>query len=117
MEILLCFSIFVKSVLWTGNFTSLKLSCLTKSLSTFLNFSGFLFTGFKYLTKHELQHSLYSFWILIRPFNEVFPSLSNRKQELLSQGAISEIASWCCNIELIAQPDLSYVQLSTLDKS
>ena len=55
--------------------------------------------------------------ILIRPFNEVFTSLSNRKQELLSQGAISEIASWCCNTELIVQPDLSYVQLSTLDES
>ena len=55
--------------------------------------------------------------MLIRPFNEVSPSLSNRKQELLSQGAISEIASWFCNIELIAQPDLSYVQLSTLDES
>ena len=111
------FFYFCKVCFMNRKFYFFKTKLFVKSLSTFLNFSGFLFTGFKYLTKHELQHSLSSFWILIRPFNEIFPSLSNRKQELLSQGAISEIASWCCNIELIVQPDLSYVQLSTLDES
>ena len=43
------------------NFMPLQLCCFSKSLSTFLIFAGFLFTGFNYLTKHHLKHSLSSF--------------------------------------------------------
>ena len=40
---------FAKSLLWTGSFMPLKLSCYANSLSVFVIITGFLSTGFKYL--------------------------------------------------------------------
>ena len=46
---------------------------------TFLISVGFMCTGFKYLTKHNLKHSLSLISILISPLIELFSSLGNRK--------------------------------------
>ena len=58
------FSILRMSLVFTGNFMFLKSSLFAKSLSAFV-----ILAGFKYLTKHHLNHSLSSvFLILINPF-------------------------------------------------
>ena len=48
------------SLVFTGNFMSLKSIFLVKSLSTFVIPAGLQSAGFKYLTKHYLKQSLSS---------------------------------------------------------
>ena len=57
IKILLFFSISAYFS-WTESVMTKKLSCFANSLSRFVIFAGFLFTGFKYLTKRCLKHSL-----------------------------------------------------------
>ena len=42
----------------TGNFMPLKSTFLAKSLPAFVILAGLRSAGFKYLTKHHLNHSL-----------------------------------------------------------
>ena len=43
------------------NVYAFKIKLLGNSLSPFLIFAGFLFKGFKHMTKHHLKHSLFKF--------------------------------------------------------
>ena len=106
MEILFCFL----------KFYGIRISDQNFMINISIFFSRFLFIGFKYLIKRHLKHLVSSFWILINPFIGFLGSLANWKWELSPQGVISGTVSWCCNIQLIVQPDLSYVLFSTLDK-
>lgn len=59
----------------------IKVKIFCKFSINVCNFSGFLFAGFKDLTKHHLKY-----------FTGFFSYLSNEKKELPQQGAISETA-------------------------
>ena len=70
----------------------LKSSFLANSLSAFVILLGLGSSGFKYLTKHHLKHSLSSiFWILINPFFAWSNSLGNLIKLLPDKGLDFEI--------------------------
>ena len=69
---------------------------------------------FDYITKHDLNHSLFLFWIITNPFIELFSSLGNGKYELFSKGAISEINFAILNETL--NPNLNVSSLQLLQK-
>ena len=72
------FSILSMSLILTGNFMSLISSLFAKSLSACVNLLGLRSSGFMYLTKHHLKHSLSSvFCTLIKPFFGWSNSLGN----------------------------------------
>ena len=52
------FSTLYISLTLTGNFMPLKSTFLAKSLPAFVIIAGLRSAGFKYLTKHHLNHSL-----------------------------------------------------------
>ena len=63
------FSILRISLTLSGNFMPLESNFLAKSQSNFMILLGLWYAGRKYLTKHQLKHSLSSiFLILINPF-------------------------------------------------
>ena len=63
------FSILCTSLTLSGNFMPLESNFLAKSQSNFMILLGLWHAGCKYLTKHQLKHSLSSlFLILINPF-------------------------------------------------
>ena len=92
--------------------TALKLSCFANSLSNFLIIVGFLDATFDYITKHDLNHSLFLFWIITNPFIELFSSLGNGKYELFSEGAISDFVK----LNETLNPNLNVSSLQLLQK-
>ena len=57
------------SLIFNGNFMSLKFNSSPNNLLAFLILAGWSSAGFKDLTKYHLKHSFSSIlWILIKPF-------------------------------------------------
>ena len=68
------------SLIYAGNFMTLKSSLFVKSLSAFVILAGLRSAECKYQIKHHLKHSLPSiFWISIKPFLGWFNSFGNLK--------------------------------------
>ena len=80
----------------------------------FLIFVRWWFADFKYLTKHHFKFSLSSpFWILIKPFLELFNFFDNSIQLLHFRGLYFEMLIFCSIIESIFQPETSTWYLHT----
>ena len=80
----------------------------------FLIFARWWFADFKYLTKHHFKFSLSSpFWILIKPFLELFNFFDNSIQLLHFRGFYFEMLIFCSIIESIFQPETSAWYLHT----